>query len=775
MPTFDGAYSAVRHAPKSLFVVGQLLIASYLWCDWQKGTYMASLRTILSKLAVATGVTEKRRLFDEAFAHTELSNEERLQLATTHRQWAMSLRSPDGREHEARATFEHVRALVALDRVDDAVDVVAAAQSAMVASSGVGTLEVHYHGAACAVVGVALYRRGDHAEAKPLVLAGDEASAVVGYWWLRSEVLKVLGEVAMYDGDFATAERQALALQEEASAKGDVADTSAALRLLGNLRMHDGRIVEAEDLYRQAIASYVGDPYHESIVRTELNMGIALAHQSKTEMALTALRGALHKAEKAELWAIAAHALNSIADLHFVQGEYIDCIPLHEAALRYAELSGNVVRLVLAHGHLAEAFERAGDSERSLLHLEQSLLTAQGSGHVALIADQEINAAEIYARQGNANRADELFRSAIERMAHSEAHANLATFHAFYARFLLHQERLLDAIVQFDMAIPVLREMNLNPTLFRALYFAGKAHVAAGDAHRGAEYAFEAYDVLERFSLDNIHETKERLLRELQADRMKAELEYQMQAKKQLEDLLDSRTRELCAMATSLSQRNEIIESVLQVLDSSKPSASDLAGDVRMALMSYEPTNEERAAFEHQLFSGKVQFMSALSRLNPALTRRELHIASLLLLDLPSKEIAYLIHSSVTEIDAYRTRLRKKLGLPLRAQLREALQRIEREAHAQASSDSTLGKKLREAFPQLTKKEEEIVLMILQGQSTKTIARILRSSERTVENHRYRLRKKLFPESTESLVSLLLARLGGEANEADSVPLSTND
>jgi len=733
---------------------------------------MATLKTIISQIAAATGVAERRGLYDEAFAHDELSAETRLQVSEGLREWAQRLRIDDAAPLVARAAFERTCALVARERVDEALDALASESFSQKARESSHSEEQQFYAAACAAIGIALHRRGDHREAIPLVQQGAEASAMVNRWWLRRDVLQVLGEAAMYDGDLGAAETYALTLREEAEAHNDIASRSTALRLLGNLRMHDGRLAEAERLYVQAIADYDGDPLHESVVRSELNLGVALAHQSKTQEALVALRQALQKAEQAELWAIAAHALNSIADIHFVQGEFVDSIPLHEAALRYAERSDNAVRLVLAHGHLAEALERVQDSERSLYHLERSLAAAEGSGHAALIADQEVIAAEIYARQGHPDRADALFRSALARMAESSAHANVATFHAFYARFLLQQERYDESIEHYAIALPTLRDMNLNPTYFRALYFSGKAHLAAGNAKQAAELAFESYDVLERFSLDNVHETKERLLRELQADRMNMELQYQVEATKQLEALLDSRTRELCAMATSLSQRNEIIESVLQVLDSSRTDTRDVAAAVRSALLAYEPTNEERSVFEHQLFSGKVQFMSALSRLNPSLTRRELHIASLMLLDLPSKEIAYLIHSSVAEIDSYRTRLRKKLGLPLRANLCEALTRIEREAHSAMHAEQSLGTKLRETFPQLTKKEEEVVLLILQGQSTKTMARLLRSSERTIENHRYRLRKKLFPDSSENLVSLLLARLGGEADQAAAVPPS---
>jgi DNA-binding NarL/FixJ family response regulator len=77
-------------------------------------------------------------------------------------------------------------------------------------------------------------------------------------------------------------------------------------------------------------------------------------------------------------------------------------------------------------------------------------------------------------------------------------------------------------------------------------------------------------------------------------------------------------------------------------------------------------------------------------------------------------------------------------------QILAALRRIRSTLHADAATAATQAHPQAEAAPvHLTKREREVLLLVKEGLPSKTIARRLQISEKTVDVHKHKLRRKL--------------------------------
>ena len=133
------------------------------------------------------------------------------------------------------------------------------------------------------------------------------------------------------------------------------------------------------------------------------------------------------------------------------------------------------------------------------------------------------------------------------------------------------------------------------------------------------------------------------------------------------------RNRELARVTMALAKQNEAF---LQVKTSLAPlPKSGDTGKVRrqlVRLVDEQLATEEDWAFFQQHFDAVHEgFTHRLREAHPTLTAGDLRLASLLRMNLPSKEIAPLLHISLRGVENKRYRLRKKLGLSAEAQLSE--------------------------------------------------------------------------------------------------------
>ena len=136
---------------------------------------------------------------------------------------------------------------------------------------------------------------------------------------------------------------------------------------------------------------------------------------------------------------------------------------------------------------------------------------------------------------------------------------------------------------------------------------------------------------------------------------------------------IEHRNRELARVTMALAKQNEALLQVRASL-APLPKGGD-TGKVRrqlLRLVDDQLATEEDWAFFQQHFDVVHEgFTRRLRDAHPDLTAGDLRLASLLRMNLPSKEIAPLLHISLRGVENKRYRLRKKLALGAEDQLSE--------------------------------------------------------------------------------------------------------
>lgn len=153
----------------------------------------------------------------------------------------------------------------------------------------------------------------------------------------------------------------------------------------------------------------------------------------------------------------------------------------------------------------------------------------------------------------------------------------------------------------------------------------------------------------------------------LEMEREARERERVESANERLTFQLDTKERELNLNVLSIAQKNELLSELARDLNSAVRSdeserLQQLRGVLRKIDM-HRKTGEDWKNFNEQLADVHDTFIRTLTSKHPSLTAKEVQLASLLKLNLSSKEISQVLSIGVASIEVYRSNLRKKLGL----------------------------------------------------------------------------------------------------------------
>jgi hypothetical protein len=165
----------------------------------------------------------------------------------------------------------------------------------------------------------------------------------------------------------------------------------------------------------------------------------------------------------------------------------------------------------------------------------------------------------------------------------------------------------------------------------------------------------------------------------LESDLKEKRLKLAELEKKSLQEDLQYKTMDLTNFGIEITKNRAFIESLytklLGIKKSSKNDSSDL-NEVLKILKSRLIINKELNYFNGNVEKINHAFTSKLKESYPSLTANEIHLASLLRLNLNTKEIATIKNISPDSVKVLRYRLRKKLNLSTPMGLSEFLTKI---------------------------------------------------------------------------------------------------
>jgi DNA-binding CsgD family transcriptional regulator len=181
-----------------------------------------------------------------------------------------------------------------------------------------------------------------------------------------------------------------------------------------------------------------------------------------------------------------------------------------------------------------------------------------------------------------------------------------------------------------------------------------------------------------RLSIDFYSKNKLKI-KLMESELKEKQLQLMVLEKKRLQEDIQYKTMDLTNFGIEITKNREFLQSTYNKLENLKSSKKDDSLDFREVLKSLK----SRLIINKDLnyFNGNVEkinhaFISKLKKTYPSLTSNEIHLASLLRLNLNTKEIAIIKNISPNSVKVLRYRLRKKLDMNKSNNLSEFLNNI---------------------------------------------------------------------------------------------------
>lgn len=156
--------------------------------------------------------------------------------------------------------------------------------------------------------------------------------------------------------------------------------------------------------------------------------------------------------------------------------------------------------------------------------------------------------------------------------------------------------------------------------------------------------------------------------------------EFDMRNKQRLQNQLELKDRELVSFLLQLSQKNEVLNKIRNLVHESLSSSSSRQKAIFKQLTALLD-QQKPASLDWSMIQGQVEkihpgFIDRLRKRHPNITAKDVKLCSYIRLGLSSKDIANLIGNSPKSVEIARVRLRKKLRIPESSRLSSYLDQI---------------------------------------------------------------------------------------------------
>jgi DNA-binding CsgD family transcriptional regulator/Tfp pilus assembly protein PilF len=470
-------------------------------------------------------------------------------------------------------------------------------------------------------------------------------------------------------------------------------------------------------------------------IEAYINLGIVYLRAENTERALNALHKAAelcrnsnneHYMITVEFYIGIYHMLNNEhikANTYFKSvEEKIKFLPGHIIQNELLTYKGYLLMHDYKYAQAAEFFLNSFDEAIRNNNIIQHILSLLGYGKCCMEIESHTNSYECYS-------------AALYLADHSNNNALQAMSRIYIAEYMKREDNIEKALEYLEIPEAFCRSTGKALLLDRILRLKSHCLQSIHKMDEALECERERVSILRTMEAYSSQEIKERLSSLVEKDKYVQEIQRLYSVNKILEEQLESRNAELKEIAR-------------KILDStSDPLSPSISSDQNRALS---------VEFIAKLANNKSRLFYELNRLFPVLTHKEKEICCLLAMDYYSKDMAILLRLTPREIDNYRYKIRKKIGIKEEGNnIGRYLREIERNAMSTQVTPQFSEGKLSAIAPDLTAQELKICNFVFCGMSTRDISRALAISERTVENHRFRIRKKLHAQNSANLFTIL--------------------
>ncbi len=385
------------------------------------------------------------------------------------------------------------------------------------------------------------------------------------------------------------------------------------------------------------------------LIKSYNNLGVTYAWMGEDDKAIKAYRNALSIAESAGLEKNLLDSYQNLADLYLKKKKFTAAKKLLQKSLKLCnEQNINPANIYLSYAQLA--YEQ-GDFPGTVSQCRKTLPLANRSSHNKVI----IGAYELMYRSYKAMGDYRNALSSYEKLTSLNESQMEASRNEYIDKLKIEFET-----EQKKKEIEYLKALNASEKKAARLSRNRQRIIIASILAGMIFLAITLYSVIQKRKKDKLLHKSEK--KYLEAHLLNSELE-----KKQLDQEIKNKNKELTTQTLKMIQRNQLIDDVLKKLDDIK---KNLDGEkktriknIMKELVKSQKDEKEWELFQYYFERVHKHFNNKLAAVNPNLNMHDYRIAALIYLNLNIKESAALLNISPNSVKVARYRLRRRLGL----------------------------------------------------------------------------------------------------------------
>lgn len=488
-------------------------------------------------------------------------------------------------------------------------------------------------------------------------------------------------------------------------------DTSGVARALQNVGLALrglGKNEEALLCYRESEQLLRSLKDEEILAKVLNNIGSVCTILNHLAPALEAYVECLMIAERRGDTAVFAQLMGNIAGVYVAVGDSEIALDWSRRALEEHRRNGDKVGVALTLSTMSRVLQATADHTTALAVATESLSVMTQLGDTLGIARSTLALSELYLELRQFAKAAAFAEEALEIfVAHHDLDRRLRCL-VILANIARHRSRTDEARRLIAEARRVARLTDNHPLHADVELVAAELELQSGSGSRAVRHLTRALRITDQHRLFGAKARTARMLaaiaenagdfakalafertasdaqrtdddqlkaRHGQAVQLRLDMERAQRAwesarheGEKMQFQLETQARELNTSALAIAQKNELLSSIIEDLRAAIEAPSQSRGNMLRSLASrieqHRLSNEEWKAFSEQLKDVHDDFRKALVDRCSSLTPTEHQLASLLRLNLSSKEIAEILNVTAGTVEIYRSRLRKKLTIP---------------------------------------------------------------------------------------------------------------
>lgn len=359
----------------------------------------------------------------------------------------------------------------------------------------------------------------------------------------------------------------------------------------------------------------------------------------------------------------------------------LNLIDLKKDSLYYAIITNNIGDIYIDRKEYDVAME----------HYSEALEISKSLGYVQLIATAQLNIGRVNQKQGRYKKAINLFENALKNYSRiknlffiTESHEKLGNTYKMMGNYRLAHHHLelyhyyddslrgneiLNKIADLEMKVVMEKEQQ-------KLQLVEQKKELSENENRNKQ--IKLYFLICGIALTLIIVLLVNRTLKISLQKNKLQKQVLDHKQKQLQSELSFKQNEIENFTTYIQEKNKILNDVKVQLKKLKSSTTDSSGIGE--LMSIVEHNiyidKDRKELELKIDQVHQEFLSRLKVMFPILSKTDLRLCSLLLLELSTKDISVIMNIESESVKRSRNRLRKKLNLDSNSNINKFLKEV---------------------------------------------------------------------------------------------------